>query len=169
MLIIDLRRLNEAPVEVEGAIAEDDPLWQGTDLELVSPLTARAMADGSPRQGVWVRGSMSTRIRTMCRRCLEPFELDVSDEFAVLFDPRTAEVEGDLTLYGLDAGAEELDLRGPLKERLVLAVPSFPLCEEACRGLCARCGAKLNEEDCGCGPGDNDPRWGPLQELHRET
>ncbi|UCC72678.1 MAG: DUF177 domain-containing protein [Gemmatimonadota bacterium] len=169
MLIIDLRRLDDAPVEVEGEIASDDPQWANTGLELVSPLVARATAEGSTTRGVWVRGSLKGHVRAACRRCLEPLELEVGDEFAILFDPKTSEAEGDLTLYGLDPKAEELDLRTPLRERMLLAVPEYPLCRDGCRGLCARCGANLNEGDCSCEPAGTDPRWGPLQALRNET
>ena len=39
---------------------------------------------------------------------------------------------------------EEVDLSPPLRERLLLALPTLPLCRDDCRGLCARCGADLN-------------------------
>jgi uncharacterized protein len=160
--------LNQAPVEVEGEIASDDPSWGDSGLELVSPLVAYARAGGSATTGVSVRGRLSARVRSACRRCLEPLELEVDEDFAVLFDPKTSESDGDLTLYGFDPKAEELDLRTPLVERLLLAVPSYPLCREGCVGYCASCGANLNEGECGCEPGEADPRWGPLQELRSE-
>jgi uncharacterized protein len=161
--------LNEAPVEVDGEIASDDPLWSDSGLELASPLRVRARADGSATRGVWVRGRMSARVRSACRRCLERLELDVAEEFAVLFDAKTSDDDGDLELYGFDQRADELDLRIPLAERLMLIVPSYALCREGCDGLCDRCGANLNEGDCGCASADADPRWGPLQKLRSET
>ncbi len=169
MLIIDLRRLNEAPVEVDGEIASDDPLWSESGLELASPLAVCARADGSASRGVWVRGQMSARVRSACRRCLEQLELEVSEEFAVLFDATTADDEGDLDVYGFDPKAEELDLRVPLAERMILVVPSYALCRESCAGLCDGCGANLNEGDCGCAPESTDSRWGPLQDLQSKT
>lgn len=156
-------------MEVDGAIASDDPLWSDGGLELASPLEVRARADGSATRGVWVRGRMSTRVRSACRRCLERLELDVAEDFAVLFDAKTSDDDGDLELYGFDQRADELDLRIPLAERLMLIVPSYALCREGCAGLCDRCGANLNEGDCGCAAADADPRWGPLQKLRSET
>lgn len=168
MLIIDLRRLAQAPVEVSGAIAGDDPLWDGTGIELVTPLTAHAIADGSVRRGVWVRGSLAARVRAGCRRCLMPLELEVRESFEWLFDPKTADADGDLMLYALDPRAEEIDLRDPLRERLLLGIPAYPSCPEGCRGLCGRCGANLDEGDCGCEASEVDPRWAPLQALRGE-
>jgi uncharacterized protein len=161
--------LEDASVEVDGEIASDDPLWSDSGFELASPLVVRARADGSATRGVWVRGRMSARVRSACRRCLEYLELDVSEDFGVLFDAKTSDDEGDLELYGLDPRSEELDLRVPLAERMMLAVPPYALCRESCAGLCDRCGANLNEGDCGCTPAEADPRWGPLQELRSRT
>ena len=112
---------------------------------------------------------MSVRVRSACRRCLEHLELDVAEDFAVLFDATTSDADGDLELYGFDPKAEELDLQLALAERLVLVVPSYALCREGCAGLCEHCGANLNEGDCGCAPAETDPRWGPLQELRSKT
>ncbi len=165
VLIIDLRRLEKAPVEVRGAIAGDDPLWQGTGVELAAPLWAQAAAEGSVTRGIWVRGSLAGRVRTQCRRCLKPLELELNEEFSVLFDPTTSELEGDVGLYPLDPRAEELDLNPAVREAFLLAVPGFPVCREACAGLCARCGADLNEGDCSCEMAETDARWAPLQNL----
>lgn len=169
VIAIDLRRLKKAPVVVEGAIASDDPVWSGTGVTLAGPLEVRATAEGSPGRGIWVQGSLSGRVLASCRRCLEPLELEVSESFELLFDPKTPEVDGDLTLYGFDPKAEELDLRAPLRERLLLAVPFFPVCREDCPGLCGRCGQSLSEGECGCGAAEPDPRWGPLRALKEES
>jgi uncharacterized protein len=163
-----LRRLSQAPVEVRGAIASDDPLWAGTDVDLAGPLAIEGTAGGSPTRGIWVRGSFSGRLKAACRRCLEPLDLAVAEEFELLFDPKAPESQGDLTLYALDARADELDLRPPLSERFLLAVPAYPECRDECPGLCAHCGASLAEGDCGCDPAEPDPRWGPLRALRGE-
>ena len=44
----------------------------------------------------------------------------------------------------------ELDLRPSVREQWLLAVPSFVLCREDCKGLCPHCGADLNLGPCGC-------------------
>jgi uncharacterized protein len=43
-----------------------------------------------------------------------------------------------------------VDLTNEVRESIILALPMFPLCQEACRGLCSRCGADLNETACRC-------------------
>ncbi len=165
VLTVDLRRLEKGPLKVSGEIAADDPIWQGTGLELALPLGVELRAEGSATRGVWVHGSCSGRARGSCRRCLESLELAIAEDIGILFDPKTAEGEGDLTVYALDPDADELDLRGPLRELLQLAVPAYPLCREDCAGICPECGANLNEVSCGCEVHETDPRWGPLNKL----
>lgn len=169
MLIIDLRRLDQAPVEVSAVISSDDPFWDGTGVELAAPFEARATAEGSATRGVWVRGAFAGTTRAACRRCLEPLELAISEEFDWLFDPNTSETEADLALYALDPDADELDLSEPLRERFLLAIPAFPSCPDACSGFCGRCGASLEEGDCNCQVEETDPRWVPLQALRRDS
>jgi len=45
---------------------------------------------------------------------------------------------------------EEIDLSKLIRDQIILNVPYKALCHEECRGLCPRCGANLNEGDCGC-------------------
>jgi uncharacterized protein len=64
----------------------------------------------------------------------------------------------------------ELKLASWVRDALVLALPARLLCRDDCRGLCAVCGADLNEAD----PEDHrheeaaDPRWAKLRELRLE-
>ena len=167
MLVIDLRRLEQAPAEVRGEISGDDPVWSGANLELAAPVVVHATADGSPTRGVWIRGSMSGRIRSQCRRCLEALELEVAEDFDLYFDPKATVTDEDMTLHTLDPRAEELDLRVPLGERFVLVAPAFSVCRESCRGLCPQCGVNRNDTECDCSTAEVDSRWGPLQELRK--
>lgn len=167
VLVIDLRGLEQAPAEVTGEIGQDDALWSDTGVDLATGVSARAKAEGSPLHGVWVRGDFSGQIRTACRRCLAPLELEVSEHFEILFDPKASRADEDEALYVLDARADELDLRPALRERFLLAVPDFPLCRESCSGLCPICGTELNEGSCQCDPSEKDPRWGPLERLRQ--
>jgi uncharacterized protein len=62
-----------------------------------------------------------------------------------------------------------LDLRGWARDALALTLPTQVLCRADCAGLCAICGADLNE----AGPDHAheptpDPRWSKLSELRFE-
>jgi uncharacterized protein len=117
-----------------------------------------------------------------CGRCLVPVALDVPVEFKLTLvpadeyvdDPRS---EGD-PATGPVAGsfepgqAEEevytgkvVDLDPIVREQLLLALPSYPVCKDDCKGLCPVCGANLNDRECGCDRHVPDPRWAALKNV----
>ncbi|HCA04531.1 MAG TPA: nucleic acid-binding protein [Ruminococcaceae bacterium] len=48
---------------------------------------------------------------------------------------------------------------------ILLALPQKFLCSPDCRGLCPKCGANLNNGDCGCDRREIDPRLAILKQL----
>lgn len=92
-----------------------------------------------------------------CDRCSEPVKVRMEQEFRSLFVPRdrgpagSADLElqpDDLDLEFYDgAGIEVNDI---FREQVALALPVKVLCREECKGLCPRCGADRNREECGC-------------------
>ena len=165
MPILSLVELARGEVRVEGGIAADDPLWEGSGLVLLEPLRVSGRAQ-SVGDGVLVRGRMQTRLERECRRCLIPVTVGVEDDITLLYEPLTGEDEGELDgeVYPLPARGEELDLRPALREELLLRVPDFVVCAESCRGLCPTCGANLNETTCDCVPNEDS---GPFAELKK--
>jgi uncharacterized protein len=45
---------------------------------------------------------------------------------------------------------EEIDLRDGIQEQVVMTFPLRTVCAQTCKGLCPKCGADLNQGDCGC-------------------
>ncbi len=99
-----------------------------------------------------VRGELSALIEARCARCTQKFSTTVSDS-------------GFLRDYSDALEAEDVDITEDLREAILLNLPHFPLCGEACRGLCARCGKNLNEGPCGCPDGDEKGAWEALDSL----
>ncbi len=109
--------------------------------------------------GILATGTATAPFEAECRRCLNPVRGEVTAEFQELFEPEPREGES----YPLKG--ERVDL-GPLaREALLLELPLAPVCRDDCQGLCARCGADLNQGPCGCPPADRDPRWAALDVL----
>lgn len=89
----------------------------------------------------------------------------------------TAEPFGDLDLSAfpfelpgeglemLEYAGAEIDLTQAVVDQVVLALPLKPLCAEACKGLCSRCGQDLNVAPCACGEEPADPRFAALKGL----
>lgn len=165
MLRIDLRALERGPVETAGALAPDDPLFEGLDFTLGEPVRVRGeLAAAGSDQYFW-RGELVTRVRGECRRCLAPVEVGVAAPLGVLFteDPQA----DDPSAWIIEPDATELDLRPTIREELILSAPAYLLCREDCRGLCPGCGQDLNQGSCTCPP-SRDPRWGALEAV-RDT
>ena len=68
----------------------------------------------------------------------------------------------------LPSDGHEVDLAEPIREEVILAAPTYVVCHPNCRGLCARCGADLNETTCECAVEEPDPRWDVLRALKSE-
>lgn len=169
MLKVDLAKLaREGRREIEVEIPADSTFWEGTGLRPSGPLDVRLVAQLA-MDDIVVRGHFRGTLEMECRRCLAELELDVEEEVGWLFRPAAEIEETDDEVYAIPESAGELDLGRPLREHVLLAVPRFTVCRETCRGLCARCGADLNEGSCDCGGDEPDDRWGPLLRLKQET
>ncbi|GMR13441.1 MAG: hypothetical protein BMS9Abin29_1651 [Gemmatimonadota bacterium] len=170
MLRVDLVRLErEGVLGVEGAIDADDPLFEGSDFRFASPLRVRIRATIAGSGEVVIRGSVQGSLRQECRRCLAELDSPVDTELTLVFVRADELGENPAAdVYPVEASATELDLCGPIREELVLTVPSYALCNEDCRGFCLRCGTNRNEQDCQCSEEDVDPRWDALRTLGSE-
>ena len=162
MLRIDLRALERGPVDTAGALAPDDPLFEGLDFTLGEPVRVRGeVVAAGPDQYYW-RGELTTRVHGECRRCLAPVDVDVTAPLDVLF---TGDAQADdPSAWVIELQATELDLRPTIREELILSAPAYLLCREDCRGLCPGCGQDLNRGSCTC-PSSGDPRWAALEAL----
>ena len=101
-------------------------------------------------QDVHFTGHIAGRVLSTCPRCLDDFGYPLERDFRFLLMRESAHghVEPD---QGVDSyNGEEVDLSPLVREQALLALDSATLCSEACRGLCAGCGANLNHEACVC-------------------
>jgi uncharacterized protein len=98
-----------------------------------------------------------------CVRCLETADLRIAVDTREVDQPGADDEE----LRSPYVESEELQLAHWVDDALVLAIPNQPLCRPDCAGLCAVCGASLNDAD----PADHehgerrDPRWAALDQL----
>jgi len=169
MLTIPLARLErEGSLEIQAAIPPDDPSWEGTELRFSTPLSISGTAQWLSSGEVLVRVSIRGRMGLECRRCLDPVEVPVGEEFTLLFVPPGEAAQDDEEVRLLPEGMVELDLGEAIREEVILAVWPFALCRPDCKGLCPHCGANLNEEACQCSSEELDPRWDALRALKEE-
>ena len=51
----------------------------------------------------------------------------------------------------------ELDVESLVRTDVLLSLPTKHLCNPDCKGLCSNCGANLNNAECNCSGGVNNP------------
>ena len=153
-----------APGEVE---LEDE----GSRLVAPAEVSGEASLKG---EEVRVRGEIKTEVELLCDRCAAPERAPLAVEFDTSFIPQEVEAvkaenvelaAEDLLLSSYEGDAVDLDEL--VREQILLALPSRPLCREDCKGLCMKCGANLNTGTCSCVQGEVDPRWAALAELKK--
>ncbi len=142
------------------------PASQGSGTERVVGTLTFLRTDRS----ILVTGHLETETSAMCGRCLTGYPqavaFDIEEEFFPTVDVTTGarlplpEEEG---AFAIDEH-HILDMREAVRQYTLLSLPMKPLCKSDCRGLCARCGANLNEQPCGCSE-PRDARWAPLKKL----
>lgn len=166
MLKADLGHLRRARrVEIAEDLSPDDPRWEGTGLEFRKPVAVRLEVQ-MVGEDVLVRGRIAGEAALECRRCLAEVVAEFDERVSALFRPdlEPAEAEAE-EVYTYASRERELDLMPAVREHVVLAVPKYAVCDAACRGLCPRCGANLNIEECRCRVEEVDERWAALRKL----
>ena len=80
MLSFDLRALETKAVQVDGSVQPDDPIWVEGDNRPSEPIrvTGRLSTAGEGR--FYFTGRMEGRFELPCRRCLEPVNVEVSED-----------------------------------------------------------------------------------------
>ena len=100
-----------------------------------------------------------------CMRCLEAavprFEADARE----VEQPGSGDDELS-SPYVDEAG--ELDMAAWARDALALTLPAQITCRPDCAGLCAQCGANLNENPEHAHEAEPDPRWAKLSEIRFE-
>jgi DUF177 domain-containing protein len=102
-----------------------------------------------------VRGEVEAVAELECVRCLRPFERPLRVPL-VVFAERSGhgrrseeeELERDHDLVFFNG--RQVDVGDTVRQALLVEIPMTPYCRENCRGLCAKCGADLNEAPCSC-------------------
>jgi uncharacterized protein len=110
---------------------------------------------------VQVQATIRTELRLTCGRCLTGYTSPLETPCSLTFTRRPPGLSEDALPEDKQRDAEDLgliyfqgeevDLTEPAQEQIILSLPLRPLCSEACRGLCAQCGADLNQGACRCG------------------
>ena len=167
---IDLNR-------ADGSTTSFDLRIPASDIELDSDLArirTETEVSGSVTAGdpiTVVEARVESGISIDCSRCLRELQNELQLDFKTAFvssEELSDEQEVELDLQDLEVSfsdEDEIDLVDVVREQMILALPSRPLCSEDCKGLCEICGINLNEASCDCKQEETDPRWAALKNL----
>jgi uncharacterized protein len=122
---------------------------------------------------LFFRGEVAASVRATCARCAEEFRSESTRLFRFVLAPRVAGDREENALRSEDLefslyDGEEIELSPLIREQVLLALPTRPLCSEDCRGLCSICGANLNDTECACRVEPHDPRLAIFRSLKVE-
>ena len=108
-----------------------------------------------------LEGKASSLLDLTCDRCGKEFSREKVVPLNCLLATELEDEENDeiVLLEG-----NEVDLDEVAGTAFILEMDTKNLCSDNCKGLCAKCGANLNNGPCGCRP-EVDPRLAALAQL----
>jgi uncharacterized protein len=168
-LVLDTRDLPRRPGALR-VVERSVPAPADLGLELIgvppgTELDLRLRLE-SVSEGVLVSGTISGPVAGECGRCLRPIgdTLEVTIQELYAYAHSTTDETTDEDEVGRLQG-DLIDLEPALRDAVVLALPSNPVCREDCPGLCPECGVPLDELPEGHTHQQLDPRWAALSQM----
>jgi uncharacterized protein len=167
--VLDTRELGRRPGTMRK-VRRSAPAPAGFGLELIGvpegvPLELDLRLE-SVSEGVLVSGTVTAPVGGECGRCLDPIDDEIVVDVQELFaypDSTTDETTSDEEVGRLQG--DHVDLEPVVRDAVVLALPSTPLCREECPGLCPDCGERLDALPPDHTHEQADPRWDALRQL----
>ena len=160
-MVLNLQKIINAPGERMAFQFELD--LSGVDFGGMYPIREPVVVTGQARNTagmLTLEMEMSTVLKSVCDRCMKPFDNPRRVSYQCLLDDAPEEENDEivpLVNHTLDAG--EL-----AKTIFILEMDTKTLCSEDCKGLCPGCGVDLNQGSCTCKK-EVDPRLAVLARL----
>ncbi len=155
---IPLKEINSGGIEVDFKLSPEilnasqvpEDLSPSFSFESEAQVALNLSREGST---VYVEGVANSSFVSSCSRCVEPSETKLRTPIKIQFKPKSeraavGEQDEDLEIsYYL---GKEVELASVVVDFIKLDIPFSVLCAESCKGLCAKCGENLNNENCDC-------------------
>ena len=162
--LIDILVNDGAASDFEGDIYLQDNELSKSGVSFAGPLHIKARAENIGLQ-VILSVSVSTKISTICARCLKEIFKDVDFEFTERIAAKGTDDKVDEEII-FPVGSE-VDIDELVLKNFITVSPVKYLCKEDCKGICPKCGADRNQTDCGCDSDALDPRFDILNDLFK--
>ena len=122
-----------------------------------------------------IQGTLDVTVLMPCDRCLT----EVPTKLHLVIDkkfPIEVPERENLSFYESDEEDDafeqseymdgcQLDVDRLVYGEILLTWPGKVLCKKDCKGICSKCGANLNQTDCGCDRSAPDPRMAAFQDV----
>ncbi len=135
MIRILLFDIKNSGLDIEQTIPKEGIGLSDEEIDLRSPIEVKAHLE---RQGDVVTADTVIKVDFgfLCGRCLED-----------MHEVQTRSYHFD---FELEPGMQYVDVGEEIRQMLIMDNPARVLCKTECKGMCAKCGANLNEEPCKC-------------------
>lgn len=115
-----------------------------------------------------VTGEGSVTLNIPCGRCLEMVETPVDYVIERELDFNEGNEQSDERLEEMSyIDGYHLDVDKLVYMEILINMPLRVLCSDNCKGLCIKCGANLNQGECGCDREQLDPRMSVIQDIFK--
>lgn len=94
---------------------------------------------------VQVVGEITCFVDGFCDKCLNEVSTQITLPFSQIFYKDSSDEE-DAYVYQ----DSRLDATKAVCDEIIISAPISLLCKEDCKGLCPKCGANLNDQQCDC-------------------
>jgi uncharacterized protein len=105
-------------------------------------------------EGYLLRGNLRGVLTVSCARCLEPAPVTIDSPMTISFVERpegsSDEDDDDQSDDVVMMDSDVIDVSGPIRDEILLAVPMSAVCREDCAGICPSCGRNRNLTPCDC-------------------
>tara|TARA_B100000686_G_scaffold166421_1_gene173916 strand:+ start:1618 stop:2148 length:531 start_codon:yes stop_codon:yes gene_type:complete len=171
-MIFDIEDIPEEGLNLDLLAGKEQLEINQPDCSLLDDIKLRGNL-AKIEQDISFSGQLKATLRVACTRCLNLFPYNIEAEIKIHFTPLSKkhspgseieikETEIEQEIY--DGG--KVDLRGAVRDQILLEVPFMHLCRGDCKGICSECGIDLNSNHCGCqNEGQIDPRFAVLKEI----
>jgi uncharacterized protein len=173
-VFIEIEHLKPEPLHIRHTYGLTDLPFLRRDTAVEEPVVADFTLTHKDRD-LRFEGSVRTRVRCECSRCLREFSQAVDAQFNLFYLPHPEgideEEEIELKYEDLDVGFYDglkFDVDAMISEQIDLTLPMKLVCAESCKGLCATCGSDLNAATCRCAEEVQDPRLAALLEFRKK-
>lgn len=149
-LVFNVKDLRHEDFKEYEALVPSEPLGLTyEEAKFIKPLSCKVGLFRQVGDNIYVTADVDTTVLVECRRCINPFEVDITTTLGLLFSFGTESSESDEDDERYYDG-ETLDISEDVRRALVLEIPTWSLCSETCKGLCPECGTDLNTTECSC-------------------